>query len=178
LQEVLGYSPARVGTVFLIVPAILVFGSPFGGWLFDRYHYRYSSALGMIIVAASLVIMGGAIRQNEINSIYVSFIILGIGSILYQSPINTEIMTALPREMLGMASSLSSAVRNMGMALGVSISTLLLTRELNLAGYQGVVLDAKPELLSATISNVMIIAAALCLVGTVAAFLRNWERGR
>jgi hypothetical protein len=46
----------------------------------------------MIIVAASLVIMGGAIRQNEINSIYISFIILGIGSILYQSPINTEIM--------------------------------------------------------------------------------------
>jgi len=77
LQGALGYSPARVGTVFLIVPAILVFGSPFGGWLFDRYHYRYSSALGMIIVAASLVIMGGAIRQNEINSIYVSFIILG-----------------------------------------------------------------------------------------------------
>ena len=178
LQGVMGYSPARVGTVFLIVPAILVFGSPLGGWLFDRYHYRYSSALGMIIVAASLVIMGGAIRQNEINSIYVSFIILGIGSILYQSPINTEIMTALPREMLGMASSLSSAVRNMGMALGVSISTLLLTRELNLAGYHGAVLDAKPELLSATISNVMIIAAALCLVGTVAAFLRNWERAR
>ena len=115
----MGYSPARVGTVFLIVPAILVFGSPFGGWLFDRYHYRYSSALGMIIVAASLVIMGGAIRQNDINSIYAAFIILGIGSILYQSPINTEIMTALPREMLGTASSLSSAVRNMGMALGV-----------------------------------------------------------
>ena len=178
LQGVMGYSPARVGTVFLIVPAILVFGSPLGGWLFDRYHYRYSSALGMIIVAASLVIMGGAIRQNDINSIYAAFIILGIGSILYQSPINTEIMTALPREMLGMASSLSSAVRNMGMALGVSISTLLLTRELNLAGYHGAVLDAKPELLSATISNVMIIAAALCIVGTIAAFLRNWERAR
>jgi len=178
LQGVMGYSPARVGTVFLIVPAILVFGSPFGGWLFDRYHYRYSSALGMVIVAASLVIMGGAIRQNDINSIYAAFIILGIGSILYQSPINTEIMTALPREMLGTASSLSSAVRNMGMALGVSVSTLLLTRELNLAGYHGAVLDAKPELLSATISNVMIIAAALCIVGTIAAFLRNWERGR
>jgi hypothetical protein len=110
--------------------------------------------------------------------IYISFIILGIGSILYQSPINTEIMTALPREMLGTASSLSSAVRNMGMALGVSVSTLLLYQQLNLAGYHGAVLDAKPALLSASISNVMIIAAALCIVGTVAAFLRNWERAR
>jgi len=153
----------------------LVFGSPLGGWLYDRYHYRYSSALGMIIVAASLAIMSGAIRQDDIFWIYISFIILGMGSILYQSPINTEIMTALPREMLGMASSLSSAVRNLGMALGVSVSTLLLYQELNLAGYHGAVLDAEPELLSATISNVMIIAAALCLVGTIAAFLRNWK---
>lgn len=178
LQGVMGYSPARVGTVFLIVPAILVFGSPLGGWLYDRYHYRYSSALGMIIVALSLVILSGAIRRDDITSIYISFIILGIGSILYQSPINTEIMTALPREMLGTASSLSSAVRNMGMALGVSISTLLLYQQLSLAGYHGAVLDARPELLSATISNVMIIAAALCIVGTVAAFLRNWDRAR
>gem|GEM_PF-2260287 len=54
LQGVMGYSPARVDTVFLIVPAILVFGSPLGGWLFDRFHYRYSSARGMIIVAAFL----------------------------------------------------------------------------------------------------------------------------
>ncbi len=146
-----------------------------GGWLYDRYHYRYSSALGMIIVAASLAIMGGAIRQDDIFWIYISFIILGMGSILYQSPINTEIMTALPREMLGMASSLSSAVRNLGMALGVSVSTLLLYQMLNQAGYHGAVLDAKPELLSSTISNVMMIAAALCIVGTIAAFLRNWK---
>jgi EmrB/QacA subfamily drug resistance transporter len=178
LQGVMGYSPARVGTVFLIVPAILVFGSPLGGWLYDRYHYRYSSALGMIIVALSLVIMSSAIRRDDMTSIYISFIILGIGSILYQSPINAEIMTALPREMLGTSSSLSSAVRNMGMALGVSVSTLLLYQQLNLAGYHGAVLDAEPALLSATISNVMIIAAALCIVGTVAAFLRNWDRVR
>ncbi len=177
-QGVMGYSPAMVGTVFLIVPAIMAFGSPLGGWIYDRYHYRYNSALGMIVVAMSLMIMGGAIRRDDMSMIYLSLIILGIGSIFVQSPINTEIMTALPREMLGTASSLSSAVRNMGMALGVTISTLLLSQQLNLAGYQGAVLDARPELLSATISNVMIIAAALCVLGTAAAFLRNWDRIR
>lgn len=173
-QGVMGYSPSQVGSIFLIVPAIMAFGSPLGGWIYDRYHFRYNSALGMIIVAVSLLIMGSGTSRNDLTSIYLSFIIMGLGSILFQSPINTEIMNALPAEMLGTASSLSSAVRNMGMSLGVSISTLLLSLQLDLAGYHGAVLDAKPQLLSLTISNVMIIAAALCMLGAVAALLRNW----
>ena len=172
-QGVMGYSPSQVGSVFLIVPAIMAIGSPLGGWIYDRYHFRYNSALGMIIVAASLLFMGSGIGRDDLSSIYVSFVVMGLGSMLFQSPINTEIMNALPREMLGTASSLSSAVRNMGMSLGVSISTLLLSLQLDLAGYHGPAIDAKPQLLSLTISNVMIIAAALCILGAAAAFLRN-----
>jgi EmrB/QacA subfamily drug resistance transporter len=172
-QVVMGYSPAKVGTVFLIVPAIMAFGSPLGGWIYDRYHYRYNSALGMTITALSLVLISSAIRQGDLTMILISFVVLGIGSALFQSPINTEIMTALPQELLGTASSLSSAVRNLGMALGVSLSTILLSIQLNQTGYYGSVLNASPELLSMTISNIMIIAASLSLMGMITAILRN-----
>jgi EmrB/QacA subfamily drug resistance transporter len=172
-QGAMGYSPSQVGSVFLIVPAIMVFGSPLGGWIYDRYHFRHNSALGMIIVAAALLLMGSGIGRNNLSTIYFSFVVMGLGSMLLQSPINTEIMTALPAKMLATASSLSSAVRNMGMSLGVSISTFLLSQQLDIAGYQGSVLDARPQLLSLTISNVMIIATALCMLGAAAAFLRN-----
>ncbi len=174
-QGVMGYSPSQVGSVFLIVPVIMAFGSPLGGWIYDRYHFRYNSALGMIIVAASLYFMGGGMDKNDLSIIYFSFVIMGLGSMLFQSPINTEIMNALPREMLGTASSLSSAVRNMGMSLGVSVSTLLLSLQLSLAGYHGPVIDARAELLSLSISNVMTIAAALCILGAGAAVLRNYD---
>ncbi len=172
-QGVMDYSPAEIGAIFLIVPAVMAFGSPLGGWIYDRYHYRYNSALGMIVVSASLILMGNAIRSDDMKMILFSFGVLGIGSALFQSPINTEIMTALPHEMLGTASSLSSAVRNMGMALGVSVSTILLSMQLKLAGYSGPVLDARPELLSVSISNVMFVAAILCIIGTIVAALRN-----
>jgi EmrB/QacA subfamily drug resistance transporter len=172
-QGVMGFSPAKVGTVFLIVPAIMAFGSPLGGWIYDKYHYRYNSALGMVITAASLISTSNAIRRGDLTMILVSFGALGIGSALFQSPINAEIMTALPQELLGTASSLSSAVRNMGMALGVSLSTILLSIQLNLAGYYGPVLNARPELLSMTISNVIMVAAVLCSLGTITAILRN-----
>jgi predicted MFS family arabinose efflux permease len=172
-QGVMGFPPAKVGTVFLIVPAIMAIGSPLGGWFYDRYHYRYNSALGVAITAASLISISNAIRRGDLNMILISFGALGIGSALFQSPINTEIMTALPQELLGTASSLSSAVRNMGMALGVSLSTILLSIQLNLAGYYGPVMNADPELLSMTISNVIMVAAVLCSLGTVTAVLRN-----
>jgi EmrB/QacA subfamily drug resistance transporter len=175
-QGVMGFTPSQVGTIFLIVPAIMAVGSPVGGWIYDKYHYRFNSALGMIIVVASLFLMSYAFRVEDIGSMIVSFAIMGIGSALFQSPINTEIMSALPRNKLGTASSLSSAVRNLGMALGVSISSILLAQQLSLAGYYGPILEASPELLSMTISNVMLIAGGLCLLGTAIAVLRNLDR--
>jgi hypothetical protein len=86
---------------------------------------------------------------------------------------NTEIMNALPRNLLGTASSFSSAVRYLGMAMGVSVSSTLLSVQLRMKGYQGSVLNASPDLLSSAISNVMFIAAGLCVLGMFTATLRN-----
>jgi EmrB/QacA subfamily drug resistance transporter len=174
-QGVMGYAPSQVGTLFLIVPAIMAVGSPLGGWIYDKYHYKYNSALGMLIVVASLLTAAYSFRSIDERAMILSFVLMGIGNALSQSPISTEIMSGLPRSMLGTASSLSSAVRNLGMALGVSISSILLTQQLNWAGYYGSVLQASPEMLSMTISNVMIIAGGLCLLGTAVAVLRNLD---
>jgi len=98
---------------------------------------------------------------------------MGLGSALFQSPINTEIMSALPPSMLATASSLSSALRNLGMAMGVSISSIMLAYQLQAIGYSGPVLEAGSDPLSRAVSQVLAWAALLCILGFVAAFLRN-----
>ena len=140
----MGYTPSQVGSMFFIVPDIMTFDSLLGGWIYDRYHFRYSSALGMIIVATYLLFMRCGMGRDDLSSIYLSFVIIGLGSMLFRNPINTVILNALPAEMLGTASSLSSAVRSMGMSLRVSISTLLLSLQLNHMGYHSPAIDAKP----------------------------------
>ena len=174
-QGVIGYTPSMVGTVFLIVPAIMTFGSPLGGWIYDKYHYKYNSAIGMLIVAASLTLASYGTRRTDLPAILGSFVLMGLGSALVQSPMNTEIMNALPRNLLGTASSFSSAVRYLGMAVSVSVSSTLLSVQLRMEGYNGSVLNASPDLLSTTISNVMVIAAVLCILGMFTAALRNVE---
>jgi len=173
LQGVMKLSPSQVGTIYLIVPTIVVIGSPLAGWLYDRYHYKYHAAIGMLITATAFLLMGYTSRRMDLFHYILAYLPLGIGSSLFQSPNNAEIMSALPPEKLGMASSLTATIRNLGMALGTSASGILVSWQLSQAGYFGPILQADPELLSATISNIIFIAGAICALGAVASMMRN-----
>ncbi|HWQ18957.1 MAG TPA: MFS transporter [Methanotrichaceae archaeon] len=176
-EGVMGYNPSQVGLIYLIVPAIMVIGSPFTGWLYDKHHNRYYAALGMAVLALSLMLMGymaGTAVPNP-EMLLLTFVPVGIGAALFQSPNNTEVMRALPREKMNIASSFTATVRNLGMALGVSLSSVLVSLQLAQAGYFGAILDAGPGLLSSSISRVMMLAGALCIVGTVTCIIRGVE---
>lgn len=174
-EGVMGYTASQVGMIYLIVPAIMVVGAPVTGWIYDKHQYRYFAALGMGIMAASMMLLGylaGSLGSDP-QRMLLPFVSLGIGAVLFQSPNNTEIMRALPKAKINIASSFMATVRNLGMALGVSLSGVLVSLHLSQAGYYGTVLEAGPALLSSTISGVMILAGMLCIVGALAALYRG-----
>ncbi len=125
-QGVLGFDQMTIGVYMLIVPLIMVVGSPIGGWLYDKHHSRYYSTVGVGIVSVGLFIMAYATYAVSIPVMLVALVLLGIGGALFQSPNNTELMSALPREKLSIASSVSSCVRNLGFTLGVSLATVFI----------------------------------------------------
>lgn len=176
-EGVMGYNPSQVGLIYLIVPAIMVIGSPFTGWLYDKHHNRYYAAFGMAVLALSLMLMGYMAGTEVPNPglLLLTFVPVGIGAAFFQSPNNTEVMRALPREKVNIASSFTATVRNLGMALGVSLSSVLVSLQLAQAGYSGAILDAGPGLLSSSISRVMILAGALCVVGTLTCIIRGMD---
>jgi EmrB/QacA subfamily drug resistance transporter len=174
-EGVMGYSASQVGLIYLIVPAIMVVGAPVTGWIYDKYPLRYFAALGMMIMAASMMVMGflaGGAGQ-DIRLLLLAFGSLGVGAVLFQSPNNTEVMRALPVAKMNIASSFTATIRNLGMALGVSLSGVLMSLQLAQAGYSGTIIEAGPQLLSSTISRVMILAGMLCILGTLAAIYRG-----
>ena len=120
-EGVLGYSPEQVGLIFMVLPAVLVFGAPITGRMYDRTHSRYYSPAGHLVRGISLFLMAFAFVSTNLVLVLVAFFLMGIGSALFQSPNNTEVMVALPREKAGIASSMSATLRNLGMALGVSV---------------------------------------------------------
>jgi EmrB/QacA subfamily drug resistance transporter len=173
-QGVMGLRPTQVGIVFLVVPLVMVVASPVAGWLYDRRRWRYYGAAGMAVVAAAYVVLGILARgQFSLGGLAGLFVILGLGSALFQSPNSTEVMSALPRAQTGVASSVSSAARNLGMTLGVALASLLLTVQLRAGGSAGNVLDADRGLLARSIGLIMAASGVIAAVASVLLFRRG-----
>jgi len=171
-EGVLDLSPSEVGLVFLIIPVIMVVGSPIAGWLYDSHYTPYYAAVGMAVTSVSLFLLAVLSKGMELPLIILAFIPMTIGMVLFQSPNNTEIMSSLPAEKIGIASSVSATVRNLGMALGVSGASILLSISTRMAGYSGPVLLAGPGILSSAFSLIMIVSAVFTLFATGVSLLR------
>ncbi|WP_424358710.1 MFS transporter [Methanocella sp. MCL-LM] len=172
-EGVMGFTPAQVGMFFLINPVIMVIGAPISGWLYDKHHSKYYSTAGMLIITVAMFTYAYAAYITSIPAIIAGMVLLGIGGALFQSPNNTELMSALPRQKIGIASSVSSTVRNLSFTLGASFGVLLLTAQFSLAGYHGQVLEADHSLLIPVIAVTIAVGGVICLLSAIASLLRN-----
>ncbi len=163
-EGVLNYRPAQVGLVFLISPALIMVVSPVAGTLFDRYRSRYLGVFGMIVVALACAIFSYCTLTQNVPFILLAFVLAGIGNGFFQSPNNTVLMSALPKEKIATASSVTATARNLGMALGISFGSILLSVQFLLAGDTGDVLTVAPSLLATSVSYIMALCCAICLI--------------
>ena len=161
-EGVLDYRPAQVGLAFLISPALIMIVAPISGTLFDRYRTRYLATAGVCVVAFAFALLSIFTLDGNVTGILCAFVLAGIGNGFFQSPNNTAIMSALPREKIDIASSVTATARNLGMALGVSFGSILLSVQFLQAGYFGDVLHVAPSLLATSTSHIMIVCCLLC----------------
>jgi EmrB/QacA subfamily drug resistance transporter len=169
-QGVMGLRPTQVGLVYLVVPLVMVVASPLSGWLYDRRYWRHYGAVGMATLTVCYAALGVLAPHHSLAGMVGLFVLLGLGSALFQSPNNTEVMNGLPRSQTAVASSVSATVRNLGMTLGVALASGMLTLQLRGAGYRGEVLNAGQGLLAAAVAGLLFTSGALCL-GTVLVLL-------
>jgi len=164
-QGVMGLRPTQVGLLFLVVPLVMVVASPVSGWLYDKRHWKHYGMVGMAAVALCYFALGVVARSwVTIGAMAGVFVLLGIGSALFQSPNSTEVMNSLPRTQTAIASSVSAAVRNLGMTLGVALASLLLPLLLRLSGSTASVLHADKGALAASVGDIMLVSGVVCML--------------
>jgi predicted MFS family arabinose efflux permease len=176
LQGVIGFSQSQIGLFMLVVPAIMVVGAPVGGWLYDRRHSRYYSTVGAGIVSAGLFLMGYAAYIKSVPVMFGSMVLLGVGGALFQSPNNTELMSALPKDKLSIASSVTATVRNLGFTVGVSLAAVFISLQFgSIAGIDfsqlGVLAGSRGFIDAVTVTIVTGGLIAAC--AAIASLLRN-----
>jgi len=137
LQSILGLSPSNAGWIMMIYPLVMVIVAPLSGAMSDRFGSEWLSFIGLILMVvaqaglASLHEGSTLIMVGSINSL------LGLGGGMFQSPNNSLIMSTVPRPRLGVAGSVNSLIRNLGMVVGIAVATTTLFNVMsNEAGYR------------------------------------------
>ncbi len=127
LEEVLGLDPEHAGFLMSAIPLTVFVVAPISGHLSDKMGTRYLCALGALVSALALFLMGdvfGNGLKEGSSQAFVVFTLLAIGlsSGLFQSPNNVALMSSITQDKLGVASAIMATIRNLGLVTGTGIA--------------------------------------------------------
>ncbi len=121
LQMARGYAPQHVGLLMMVVPVSMGMISPWAGSLSDRYGSRLISLLGLLVLAGGCLTISGIDEYTDAWGYILRVAPMGLGMGLFQSPNNSAIMGAAPRERLGLAGGLLALSRTLGTTTGLPL---------------------------------------------------------
>lgn len=126
LQSARGLSPSYAGLLMMVFPFLMVIGSPLSGYLTDRMGPEILVLIGLVMLSVTQLMYMFMHADSPLWYYVVATAIMGLGNSLFQSPNNTMVMSSVTKENLGVAGSLNSFARNLGMVVGISLATTIL----------------------------------------------------
>jgi EmrB/QacA subfamily drug resistance transporter len=120
LENVLGYDTQSVGFLLAIVPIAVGITAPLSGALSDRVGTRPITVLGLAILLLGFGAVSTLSLETTALGYVLRFLPIGIGIGVFQSPNNSAVMGAVPRERLGIASGLLAITRTLGQSVGIA----------------------------------------------------------
>jgi EmrB/QacA subfamily drug resistance transporter len=124
LQGTLGLSPTISGLYLLAFPIAMAILSPLSGKLSDRIGSRPLAMAALVLNGLALTFFGFVGPRSPQWLILVPLFAMGLGLGLFQSPNNSAAMGSIPKEKLGTGNGIVQLVKNLGMVIGISFSTL------------------------------------------------------
>lgn len=135
LEGVLRYNPRTAGLLMGVFPLLLGISAPLSGKISDRIGTRPLTVIGLFSLAFGYWAVSSLGTDTSAWGYIVRFIPVGIGMGLFQSPNNSAVMGASPRNRLGVASGLLAITRTLGQTTGIAaLGALWATRVVDYAG--------------------------------------------
>ena len=101
---------------------LIFFIGPLSGNLSDRIGSRGLAFFGMFINSVGLVFLSRLDASSENLDVAWRLAMCGLGSGMFQSPINSALMGSVQVKFRGVASSIAAVMRNTGMAFGIAVA--------------------------------------------------------
>lgn len=127
LTEILHMHPLKIGLLMLPFPITLAITSTVSGALCARWPARIITTIGFGFLVLSTLMFAFIGQAPSISYIILAQLIMGTGSGTFQVPNNTTVLSAAPKEHLGVVASVNALARNVGMILGTVLSVAVYT---------------------------------------------------
>ncbi len=180
LENALKYNVQQVGFLVAVVPLALGITAPISGSLSDRVGSRPISVIGLVVSTIAFLLLGTLTAETTAIGFMLRFLPLGIGVGMFQSPNNSAIMGNVPRERLGVASSLLAVTRSLGQTVGFAVlGSVWAGLVLRASGgvLTGGAESGSPEAIAAGIQGTALVSAGLAAVALIVALLA-WRNER
>jgi EmrB/QacA subfamily drug resistance transporter len=120
IQDVLGFSPLEAGVRFLPITLLSFFAAPLAANLSNRIPVRVIMGSGLVLVGVGLLLMHGIEAGDEWTGLLPGFVLAGIGIGMTNPMIAETALAVVPPARAGMASGINSTFRQVGIATGVA----------------------------------------------------------
>ncbi|MCM2271841.1 MAG: MFS transporter [candidate division Zixibacteria bacterium] len=169
LENIRGFEPKQVGLFLIILPILMFVLSPLSGKLSDKIGFRYLTVGGMLVTALGLWLLSGLQPDSGTLFIVSSLVVIGLGIGFFGTPNSSAMMGAVTDNQRATASGILATNRNIGMSVGIALSTSLFTYlQKEYAGLGG-----EKAIFVASYRPVIFVGLALCLVGAVFCLYRG-----
>ena len=126
LQNILKYSPSKVGILTFPVSLTVMIMAPLGGRFSDRIGIRIPATAGIIVISLTTFSFGFMGVGVSDGAILIRQLLLGLGIALFAPANNSAIIGSLPKEKIGLASSFLALSRNLGMVIGIAFAEMII----------------------------------------------------
>lgn len=168
LQNVLGLEANIAGLLMMIFPLVMVVGAPLSGFLTDKKGPQFITLIGLVLLTIGQI---GYLLLGETSPVGLFIAIMslvGAGNAMFQAPNNTIIMSSVKKEEYGIAGSLNALARNLGMVMGISLSTTILFQSMSYEAGEKVVgfVEGRPDIFVYGMHITYMLSFSICLLAT------------
>ncbi|MGO2787039.1 MAG: MFS transporter, partial [Enterococcus faecalis] len=174
LQDARKLSASYAGLLMMVFPLLMVVGAPLSGYLTDKIGPGILTFGGLLLLCCTSLMYMFLDMNSPIWYYVIATAIMGLGNALFQSPNNTMVMSSVEKQDLGVAGSMNSFARNLGMVIGIALSTTILYRGMSEAYGERVTtyLANRPDIFIVGMRETFFVAFLLCVAAFILTILR------
>lgn len=178
LQNALSMSAGQASIYMTIYPLVLALTAPISGYVSDKIGPEILTLAGLTLTSGGLYLMSSLNEHPSYWMIGLYIGVMSLGNGLFQSPNNSLVMSMVPQEKLGVGGSVNALVRNIGLVVGIALSTTILYSAMSAKIGRHVIgyVPGRNDAFIFGMRLAYITAASICLVGAAVTAFRL--RGR